>query len=105
MGIDNRRKGFVVTGGDGTLQSLAECELFAHAFENQNVRIHRHTDGQNDTCQTRQRKRRADASHHAENQEKIHSQCNHRHHATHRIVGDHESADEDRANHGSSHAA
>ncbi len=45
VGVDDRGEGFFVTGGQSALERFADFEFLAHALEDQDVGVDRHTDG------------------------------------------------------------
>ncbi len=56
LAVEDGGESVAVTVGDGLSKTLARSKLFLHAFINNNVRIHSHTHGQNQTGDTRQGK-------------------------------------------------
>ena len=58
--VDNRPPGFIETGVHRRHDRLAGPQFLADALEDQHVRIHRHTDGQDHAGDARQRQRRVE---------------------------------------------
>jgi hypothetical protein len=54
LSIENGRIRIPVSILDGRFQVLTGCQFFPDPFINQHVGIHRHTDGQHNTCNTRE---------------------------------------------------
>ena len=52
--VENRRERAFETGLNRQAQYFTGRDFFLKAFENQNVRVDRHTDGKNDTSDARQ---------------------------------------------------
>ena len=60
--VDDGQEGFVEAGSHGGRGGLAVAQFFADAFEDQNVGVHAHADGQDDAGDARQSKNRASES-------------------------------------------
>ena len=94
VGIENGPERLVIPALVGRSQALAGREFFAHALEDQDVGIDRHTDRQNDTCEARERHRRPEAGHDAEDDQDVDRQGSHRDQSARRIKRDHKRRDE-----------
>ncbi|MNE17510.1 hypothetical protein D3C80_1104940 [compost metagenome] len=62
----------LVEGGHG---AQASSRFFANTFVNENVRINRDADAENDTSDTRQCKRRSDKAQRGEGQQGVQQKC------------------------------
>jgi len=72
MGIRNRRQRLHEAAlGWRWRATCPQASLFAHALENQDVRVDRHADGQHDAGETGKSHRGADAGHDAEDDEDV----------------------------------
>ena len=79
VGVQNRARRLRVADPDCLAQLLANRQFLADTFKNQHIGVHRHTDGQNNTGDTRQRQRGVERRQRAENQHHVDRQREHRH--------------------------
>ena len=63
VGVDDGREGPIEPGFNGRNRRLVVAQLFADALVDQDVRVNRHADGEQDPGDTRQRQRRPKPAH------------------------------------------
>ena len=80
-------------GADG----LAAIEFLADALEDQEVRVDRHTDGEHEAGDARQREHGAEPGQHRQREERVEHQAEHREHAAEPVVDDHDQHDDRQA--------
>ena len=88
--VEDGRERVLVTIADGSLQALTGTQLLLAALEDKHVGIHRHTERQHDTGDTRQGKHTLERSQDTDGEEEVHQQTQ---------VGDAASVDTIGANH------
>ena len=89
-------------GLDSQPKHLAGCDLFFESFKDEDIRIDRHTDGQNDARHTWKCQCRMQHIQDAQKDEDIHKKCHIRDKAGHTVHGQHENNDQ-RETDGESH--
>ena len=105
VGVHDGREGLAEAALVGADQVLAEGDLLAHALEDQDVRVHRHADGEHDAGEAGQRHGGADAGHDAQDDDDVHRERGDGDDAAGGVEGDHERGHRGRANDGGAHAA
>ena len=74
VGINNRSKSLFKTRRDSRPDSLAKSQFFANPLKDEHVRVHTHTNGQNDSRDARQGKNCANIPHRSDKNEQIQRQ-------------------------------
>ena len=94
VAVKNRRKRLGITGFHRVLHVLAAGEFLADTCKDQDVRVNRHTDGQNDTGDTGQRQRDSETSQQDDHDADVKRERDRRRKPEHQVHDDHEDHDE-----------
>src|SRR5450756_420529 len=95
--VDDRAPGALEAEVDRGLRSLAVVHLLADAFEDEDVRVDRHADREDETRDARQRERRVDVRHRPEEDERVQDEGEDRIHAGEAVIENHREEDTDHA--------
>ena len=90
VGVQDGAESTFVTLRDGGTSSEAVLEFFTDTFENNHVRVERHTDDEDEASDTRQRKRCVEHGHHGGSHEGVDHHADACDEAAQAVVGNHE---------------
>ena len=97
--IHNCGKGFLVTDLHSGFDGLTCCNLLTNTCKDNNIGIHRHTDGKDDTCNTRQGQGHLESIQQYQNDTYIRSQCYAGCHSHNSVNGNHEQNNQCKSDH------
>src|SRR5450759_1001560 len=95
--VDDRREGLGETVLDRRLRRAPGAQLLADALEDEDVRVHRHADRQDEARDSRQRQRRVENRHRRQQQDRVQDELQHRVPPRPPVIGDDRDEDEQRA--------
>src|SRR4029077_10263314 len=98
VSIDDRDPGVAESLLHRRRRGLAISQLFPDALKNQDVRVHAHTNGQDDAGNPRQRQHRSDVPHETEQDDQVQDERDIGIHARPAVVNQHENEDDHHAN-------
>src|SRR5208337_5152518 len=104
VGVDNRQKGLAKPGLDRRCWRLAVARFLADTLKDEHVGVYAHTDGQDDTGDTRQRQHGTKHGQRRQKNEQVQDQSQHSVNAGEPIIKDHEDHDHQQAQDGRAHA-
>ena len=95
--VEDARPGSVEPGLDRRAEGLAGADLLLHPLEDEDVRVDRHADREDEGGDAGQRQRDVDDPEDRVDDERVEDQRDRRQHARQAVVGDHEDEDEQQA--------
>src|SRR5262245_49901688 len=90
VGVDDGAQGLGEPASHRRLHRLSEPQLFPDSLEDQHVGVHRHSDGERDSRDSRERQRGSEITHRSEQEQNIQSESQIRVHPRQPVIDEHE---------------